>query len=276
MGKKFVRYSENDNGIHTWKSYAGGRTPFFIARVENHYHNEIDNDVYSPLVALGNDEPGYDFPVWRRRLGIPNPIDESFLTPTAFNHLTLDSPELLAEIREYQKRYNQYSMNIESLPRIIDSIVKSKFIERGIYPTPSDNYHNVGYYHFGDVAFLLEQVLDNYLHYVDDLPSYRTNNYIATRSYSKKDDILYLDGLVIGNGNCDQKDQMREALDGIPHIQIILNALKDLYDGRHDLDNRVSRIQILANPFHIQITRNQYRTLCPCCPTQNASIWDFG
>ena len=139
MGKKFVRYSENDNGIHTWKSYAGGRAPFFIARVENHYHNEIDNDVYSPLVALGNDEPGYDFPVWRRRLGIPNPIDESFLTPTAFNHLTLDSPELLAEIREYQKRYNQYSMNIESLPRIIDSIVKSKFIERGIYPTPSDH-----------------------------------------------------------------------------------------------------------------------------------------
>jgi hypothetical protein len=276
VDKEFARYSEYDNGLCTQENITDGYSTFFINEVRNHYRNDIDNDVYSPLVSLGNNEPGYDFPVWRRHLGRPNRIDESFLNAFTINHLGVDSPELITEIREYQNHYNQYFKSIESLPRIIDSIVKSKFIERGIYPTTSDNYHNVGYYHFGDVAFLLEQVLDNYLHYVNDLPSYRTNNYIAIRSYSKKDDILYLDGLVIGNGNCDQKDQMREALDSIPQIQIILNALRDLCDSRHDLDRRVNRIQTLANPFHIQITRNRYRTLCPCCPTQNASIWDFG
>jgi hypothetical protein len=273
--KKCARYGKDARRAFSSKTDTR-RSPFFIARVENHYHNEIDSDVYSPLVALGNNEPGYDFPVWRRRLGISNPIDESFLTPIAVSHLTHDSPKLLAEIIEYQKHYNQYHRDIESLPRIIDSIVKSKFIECGVYPTTSNNYHNVGYYHFGDVGVLLEQVWDNYLHYVDDLKSYKAKNNVAIRSYSERDDILFLDGFVIGNGDCDQKDKMREALDGIPCIRIILNVLKDLRDRRLDLDSRVDRIQSLAIPFHTQIRRNHYRTQCPCCPTQNPAIWNFG
>jgi hypothetical protein len=40
--------------------------------------------------------------------------------------------------------------NVEALPLIIDSLVKSKFIEVGIYPVKTD-YEEIGYYHFGDV-----------------------------------------------------------------------------------------------------------------------------
>jgi hypothetical protein len=171
--------------------------------------------------------------------------------------------------------YEQYIKKIEALPRIIDSIVKSKFIENGIYPTTSNNYHNIGYYHFGDIALLLEQVWDNYLHYVDDFESYRTKNTIVTRSYNEKNNILYLDSIVIGSGNDDMKDRMRLVLNSLPHNMKILNALRDLYYSRRDLDRRVTLIQALANPFHAQIMRGQYRTLCSCCPTHNSSIWDF-
>jgi len=272
--KKWSRYSESNNGVHKWKSHANGRTQFFIDEVRNHYHNDIDSDVYSPLVSLGNNEPSYSFPVWRRRLGRPNRIDDSFLNNFAINHLSADSPQLLSEIREYQQRYNQYIKKIDSLPLIIDSIVKSKFIERGVYPTATNNYHSIGYYHFGDVAVLLEQVWDNYLHYIEDLETYRSKNNIVTRSYSENNNILFLDTLVIGNGDRNMKDRMREVLNGLPQAQKILTALRDLRDSRRDLDSRVNSIQTLAITFHTQIRRNRYQTLCPCCPTQDPAIWN--
>jgi hypothetical protein len=276
FNERWCGYCEGDSRLHKWNSYADGRAPFFIARVEFHYHNEVENDVYSPLVALGNDEPGYGFPVWRRRLGTPNPIDESFLTPTAVNHITQDSPRLLAEITEYQKHYNQYYKNIESLPHIIDSIVRSKFIEVGVYPTSSNNFQNIGYYHFGDVAHVLEQVWDNYLHFIDNLDSYKSKNRIATGSYSERNNILYLDSLVIGNGEESLRERMQKVMSGLPHNRRILSALSNLLESRRDLDRRVDLIQSLSSPFLTQIRRSNYRTQCPCCPTQNSAIWNFG
>jgi hypothetical protein len=87
--------------------------------VRNHYRNDIDNDVYSPLVHLRNNEPGYNLPVWRRRLGRPNRIDESFLNTSAIYHLNIDSPRLLTEIRENQNQYNRFVKNMETLPLMI-------------------------------------------------------------------------------------------------------------------------------------------------------------
>jgi hypothetical protein len=272
--KKRARYDKNSCRVLSTKTDTRG-SPFFINRVENHYHNEIDSDVYSPLAALGSDEPGYEFPLWRRRLGIPNSLDESFLTPTAINHLTRDSQKLLTEIREYQKHYNQYLKKIESLPRIIDSIVKSKFIDRGVCPTISNNYKNIGCY-YREVESLLEQVWYDYLHYIGDFSSYIAKNNIAIRTYRVQDNCLLLNGYIIGNGDCGHRDKMREVMNGLPQTQKILNALSDLHDSRHDLDRRIDTIQTLANPFLTQIRRGRYRTLCQCCPTQNPSIWDFG
>jgi hypothetical protein len=42
-----------------------------------------------------------------------------------------------------------------------------------------------------------------------------------------------------------------------------------------DLDDRQGRIRNMAKPLSQSIIDIEYRTLCDCCPTQNASIWDF-
>jgi hypothetical protein len=63
-------------------------------------------------------------------------------------------PNLSNEIIEYRNR-RLHIKNVESLPQIVNSIVKSKFIKFGIYPVPTDNYKKEGYYHFEDVSHLL-------------------------------------------------------------------------------------------------------------------------
>lgn len=77
-----------------------------------------------------------------------------------------------------------------------------------------DNYHNIGYFHFGDVAYVLEQVWDNYLHFIGNLESYKLKNRIASGSYSENNNILYLDGLVIGNGAENMRVEMRDVMNG--------------------------------------------------------------
>jgi hypothetical protein len=142
--------------------------------------------------------------------------------------------------------------NVESLPLVISSVVKSKFIESGIYPTVSNNYHNIDYYHFGDIDYLLQLVWEDLIYYVDDLASLRTRNNIATLTYSNLGDILKLGNWVIGNGNDAQRATMQEVLNNIPQLQIILNAFRDLRNNKLELDSRVEHIRNLANAISLE------------------------
>ena len=118
----------------------------------------------------------------------------------ACNHISEDDPRLLIEITEYRNHFEQYTQELDSLQCIIDCIVKSKFIKCGIWPTTSDNYQNIGYYHFGDVANLLELVWDNYIYYMDEVKSFNTKNSIVIQTYNTQGDVLKLGNWVLGNG----------------------------------------------------------------------------
>lgn len=104
---------------------------------------------------------------------------------------------------------------------------------------------------------------------------YRSNN-IANRTFEHDDDLLKLDGFLIGRGEEQQRIDMETVVQNIPRIQIILNAFRDLRYSKDDLNNRAQRIKDLSQPFTNAIRRNEYQTLCSCCRTQDTAIWDFG
>jgi hypothetical protein len=149
---------------------AAGRYQFFIGEVRNHY-DVLNRLVYSPLSSLGLnlvvDNP-YEYPPWKSRMRVNGHIPDDFLTDMARYHLSTDGPNLLNEIIEYRNRFRIHNKNVESLPRIIDSIVKNMFIKV----------------------------------------------------------------------EC--------------------------------------RIRNMAIPLSTSIAHQEYRTLCPCCPTQDNTIWNFG
>ena len=190
---------------------------------------------------------------------------------------TADKPDLLNEIIEYRKRLEFHIKNVESLPRIVDSIVKSKFIECGIYPTHTDNYRKEGYYHFGDIDHLLNvDMCEGFLCSNRDIQSFVRNFNFLGREFSEDEHFLRLGNFVIGRGNEQQRQTMREVLTQIPKNHLILNALNGLMNSKSDLDTRSARIRGMANPLSRSIANLEYRTLCTCCPTQDNIIWNFG
>ena len=276
MGKKFVRYSENDNGIHTWKSYAGGRAQFFIAQVRTHYRH-LNNEVYTPLTTLNTEysREGLVSPLWKRHLGIGGRIPTNFLNDVAIRHLSEDNPQLLTEVRNYRLLYDQYKTKLKSLQRTIDCIIKNRFIERGVYPTASNNFHGLGCY-IGEVNSLLELVWVDFVTHINNVDVYHRSNNIANRTFVHNGNLLALDGFLIGRGDEQQIRDMETIMRNIPEIRVILDAFRDLRNSRDDLNNRAQLIRDLSQPFSNAIRHNEYQTLCSCCPTQNATIWDFG
>lgn len=144
MDKKFDGYSENGNGLYTRKSHTGGRTPFFI-EVRTHYRH-LGNDVYTPLATLNTEfvRDGLTYPPWKKQFEIGGHIPANFLSNTAIRHLSEDNPQLLNEVRDYRLLFDQYQTKLNSLQRTIDCIIKNRFIQCSVYPTPSNNYHNLG------------------------------------------------------------------------------------------------------------------------------------
>jgi len=208
------------------------------------------------------------YPSWKKHFVVNGNIQDDFLTDTATMHLMADG--LWNEISEYRQHLELHRRRVESLPLIINSIVKSKFIESGIYPTVSNNYHNVGYYHFGDIDYLLQLLWEDQIYYGDNIVSFRTNNNIATLTYSNLGDILKLGNWIIGNGNEAQRANMQTVLNSIPQIHIIINAFRDLRKNKYELDSRADRIRNLANPLRTKLVWNEYDTQCTCCPSPSS------
>jgi hypothetical protein len=209
-------------------------------------------------------------------LRVEGTIPDDFLTVTATNHISADTPNLLNEITEYTDRLRAHNKNIESLPRTIDSIVKNKFIAVGVYPTATDNYEKEGYYHFGDVGFVLNvDTWEGFLCGDRDIQSFARNFNFLGLQFDENGNILMLGGLVIGKGNPEQRNSIRRVLSEIARDRLILNALNDLMNSKSELDNRATQIRNMAAPLSTLITNMEYRRFCPCCPTQDQTIWNF-
>jgi hypothetical protein len=254
------------------------RYRFFINEVRNHY--EILNiEVYYPLSTLGLNPivSELEYPSWKSLLKVNGYIPDDFLTDTATQHVSVDAPNLLNEIIEYRNRFRVHIRNVKLLPLTVNSIVKNKFIEAGLYPTATDNYRMEGYYHFGDVDYLLNvEICEAFLSGDRDIQSFVRNFNFLRREFSEDEHFLRLDGFIIGRGNAQQRRAMRRVLIEIPRDRLILNALNDLMNSKIDLNNRAARIRNMATPITRQIANNEYRRLCPCCPTQDENIWNFG
>ncbi|MGB6532344.1 MAG: hypothetical protein WBF33_29935 [Candidatus Nitrosopolaris sp.] len=256
---------------------ATSRRGFFINEVKNHY-TVLNREVYEPLSGLGLNPIAnpYEYPSWKSRLKVNGYIGDDFLTTMAIQHLSADMPDLLNEIIEYRNRLEFHIKNVESLPRIVDSIVKSKFIESGIYPTHIDNYKKEGYYHFGDIDHLLNvDMCEGFLCGNRDIQSFVRNFNFLGREFTNKGDILYLGGLVIGRGNAEQRRNMERVIKELPKDRLILNSFNDLMNNKIELENKASHIRNMAAPMTKSIANKEYRGLFSCCPTQDETIWDF-
>ena len=270
--KKRTRHDKNGCGTFSTKTNRY-RTTFFIEDPQQkHFHN-LNTYVYQPLSVLGlqdletRNNSNTTYPSWRKYFVVNGIINDDFLTDTATMHLMADG--LLNEINEYKQLLKLHRRRVESLPLVISCIVKSKFIESGIYPTVPNNYHNIGYYHFGDIDYLLQLVWEDLIYYGDDIATFRAKNNIASLTYSSLGDILKLGNWVIGNGNEAQRVSMQQVLSSVPQIHIIINAFRDLRESKLELDSRAERIRNLANPLRTKLVWNQYTTQCTCCPIQN-------
>jgi hypothetical protein len=272
------RCNQRDSRHISTKNKAVRRYQFFIGEVRNHY-DVVNRQVYGPLSNLGLshvDNP-HEYPSWKSRLKVNGYIHDNFLTDMARHHISNDSPELLGEITDYMKCFRLHTKNVDSLPRIIASMVKSKFIESGIYPTPIDNYKKEGYYHFGDVGHILSvDICEGFLCGDRDVQSFVRNFNFLGHEFSEDERFLRLGSHVIGRGNKQQRDTMRDVLMQIPRNRLILNALNDLMNSKLDLDTRATRIRNMATPLSTSIVNLEYRRLYDCCPTQDSTIWNFG
>jgi hypothetical protein len=181
----------------------------------------------------------------------------------------------LDEINNYRERLKLHNRNAEALPRIIDSMVKNKFIEAGIYPVKTD-YERIGYYHYSDVNTQLELTWLTFLNYGRNIESFVRNYNFNGLEFSEYENYLKLGGFVIGRGNDEKRTRMTQVLTEIPRNRFILNAIIDLMNSKIDLDCRKDRIRNMARPFSQSILDREYRTLSDCCPTQDNSIWNFG
>jgi hypothetical protein len=256
---------------------ATSRYGFFINEVRDHYA-VLNRQVYEPLSSLGLNPVAnpYEYPSWKSRLRVNGYIRDDFLTAMAIQHLSADMPDLLNEIIEYRNRLEFHIKNVESLPRIVDSIVKSKFIESGIYPTRTDNYKKEGYYHFGDIDHLLNvDMCEAFLCGNRDIQHFGRNFNFLGREFTNKGDILYLGSLVVGRGNAEQRKNMERILKELPGDTLILNSLNDLMNNKIDLENKASHIRNMATPTTKSIANKEYRGLFSCCPIQDEMIWDF-
>jgi hypothetical protein len=204
-------------------------------------------------------------------------VPDNFITEAGRNHISVDNVDLLNEISEYKERLKLHIKNVEILPHIIDSTIKSKFIEAGIYPVRTGNYEDIGYYHFGDVNMQLNVTWDNFLTSGRNIEAFVRRYNFNGLQFNEDQGYLKLGGFVVGRGNNEQRIRMRQILNEIPRNHFILNALNNLMNNKLDLDRRAQRIRNMATPLSQAITDREYRTVNRnCCPTHDPSIWNFG
>lgn len=171
---------------------ATSRYGFFISEVRYHY-DILNRQVYEPLSSLGLNPivNPYEYPSWKSRLKVYGCVPDDFFTDMATRHISGDMPNLLNEIIEYRNRLRLHIKNVNLLPRIVDSIVKSKFIEAGVFPTSPDNYRKDGYYHFGDVDHVLNvDICEGFLLGDRDVRTFARNFNFLNREFSEDDRFL--------------------------------------------------------------------------------------
>lgn len=239
LDKQRSRYFHKNNGINKTTTQ---RHTFFINEVRNHYNN-LNRDIYQPLSELGlNSVVNITTPSWISYLTVSDTLPDNFLTENGRLHITNDNNDLLEEINQYRRILKFYGENLKALPRIIDAVVKSKFIEEGIYPVKTGNYEKMGYYHFGDVCRQLALTWHNFLSSDRNIQSFIRDYNFNGLQFNEQGDHLKLGDFIIGRGTNEQRRCMRDVLNTIVRNHMILNAFNDLmrsknrslYSGRNN------------------------------------------
>jgi hypothetical protein len=270
-----IRHTKNNSRVnYRKKKRETSRYSFFANEVRKHYNN-LDKDVYQPLSTLYIREGEYDYsPFHRFRIKVNN-ISDNFLSDMAIKHIAIDNTNLFDAIKDYMEYLILYNRSVESAPRVIESIVKSKFIQAGIYPTDIDNYSKVGYYHFDEVITILDLIWEDFLHSDMNIQSFIKSYNFRGLKYSKYEDILKQGAFIIGKGNDIQRDNMIKVLEQIPKNRLILKAFVDLVNSKSELERRAKRVRDMAASISNLISKHEYKTLCNCCPTQDSNIWNY-
>jgi hypothetical protein len=279
IDKQQSRYHQKNNRIDKTfgKNITSNRQGFFINDVRTHY-NIINRNVYVPLSRLQVVMKTNIAPEWKARLQCVQNLTDEFLSPMAVQHISADNEGLLQQIRDYIALLNLHIKNVESFSLTTNAIIKSKFIEHGIYPTTTDNYEKEGYYYSGEANTQLNLTWMDFLVSSMDIQAFtRTYNFGGLQFTEDVDNSLVrLGKFIIGKGNHIQRTNIINIFNSTPRNGLILRGLIDLTNSISDLERWAQRIRNIATPISQSITDYQYRTLTNCCPTHDTSIWNFG
>lgn len=229
---------------------------FFIDR----HYTRLNEAIYIPLsnIIIQDSENGI-----RTRLHLITNINEHLLSHPFIQHLRNDDNNLYEQLQNLIPNIKQHNFMVKQMMYTIESIIKNKFIENGIFPVYDSNYHSIGYYHFQDVSHVLELI------WIGFLISRNIETEVRRYDFHITQQLLRIGTFIIARRNDENElTEIQRIFEQVIRDRLILNSFNRLSENRQQLVDRINKIKNAMGNISQAIQENRYNTVCDCCRIQ--------